>query len=141
MVVGDTITVGTDVVTIASISKDAITVTSQFTWVDGEPVYFGSDTTPDIGAYPYNADGYTLSATYTKAGGTATVRPLDERLVRFVVCYEDGVPTTVDNASPYSCSVGGGTLDVRVYPAYPSKTLWVTARSSPPAPKNLRITP
>ncbi len=134
LIVGDTITVGNDVVTIASVAGDAITVTSPFTWANGEPVYYGSTTTPDIGAYPYKAGGYTLSATYSQSGGVVTVTPSDAGLVRFVVCYEDGIPTTVDHTSPYACPVGGGALEVRVYPLYASKTLYVAATPgvSPP---------
>jgi hypothetical protein len=140
LVVGDTITVGNDTVRISSISGDSITVTAPFTWADGEPVYYGASATPDIGAYPYRAGGYGLTATYSELGGTVRVTPSAPDLVRFVVCYEDGIPTTVANSSPYTCSVGSGSLDVRVYPLYPSKTLYVTATSGgPSAPTNLRI--
>jgi hypothetical protein len=138
---GDVITVGTDVVTVASVSGDAITVTASFTWANGDPVYLGAGTTPDIGAYPYKSGGYTLTATYSLSGGTVTVTPSDASLVRFVVCYEDGVPTRIDNSSPYTCSVGTGSFDVRVYPLYASKTLSVSAlaASTLAAPTNLRI--
>jgi hypothetical protein len=124
---GDTITVGTDVVTVVSVSSDAITVTPSFTWASGENVYWGSDTTPDMGAYPYKAGGYTLSATYVNAGGTVTVTPNDASLVRFVVCYGDGVPYEVDNATPFTCTSPTGTLMVRVYPLYASSALWAVA--------------
>ena len=124
---GDIITVGTDVVQISSISTDAITVTSSFTWANGESVYLGTDTTPDIGAFPYKSGGYTLSATYVNSGGTVTVTPNDASLVRWVICYSDGIPYAVDNASPYTCAAPGGTLTVRVYPLYASTTLWAVA--------------
>lgn len=127
LVPGDTITVGTDVVTITSISGDAITVAESFTWGNGESVYFGTDTTPDIGAFPYKSGGYSLSATYVKNGGTVTVTPNDASIVRFVVCYEDGIPVGVDNIAPYTCSVGSGTLNIRAYPRYASSTLYATA--------------
>lgn len=124
---GDVITVGTDVVTVVSISGDAITVTPSFTWANGDPVYLGSSTTPDIGALPYKAGGYSLSASYSSVGGTVTVTPSDADLVRFVVCFVDGVPQSVANASPFVCSVTSGALTVRVYPRYPSFTLWANA--------------
>lgn len=123
---GDVITVGTDVVTVVSIAGDAITVTPSFTWADADPVYLGNDTTPDIGALPYKAGGYTLSATYATVGGTATITPNDASLVRFVVCYVEGIPTTVDESSPYTCAVSG-TPVIRVYPRFASATLWATA--------------
>ncbi len=134
LVVGDVITVGDDTVRISAISGDAITVMAPFTWANGEPVYYGSNAAPDIGAYSYRPGGYDLSATYSQSGGVVTVTPSDAELVRFVVCYEDRIPTTVDNASPYTCSVGGGSLDVRVYPLYASKTLYVAATSGAPPP-------
>jgi hypothetical protein len=127
LVPGDIITVGTDVVQIASISTDAITVTSSFTWANGESVYLGTDTTPDIGAYPYKAGGYTLTATYACSGGTCTITPNDSTLVRFVVCFENGLPYAVDNASPYTCTQPSGTFSARAYPLYASKTLWAVA--------------
>jgi len=126
LVVGDTITVGTDVVTVVSIAGNVLTVTPSITWADNDPVYFGSDTTPDIGALPYRAGGYSLSATYT-GSGTITVTPNDASLVRFVVCYEDNVPYAVDNASPYECTDPTGTFTARAYPLYASETLWAEA--------------
>jgi hypothetical protein len=139
LIAGDIITVGTTTRTVASVSGNTITVTSPFTWTHGTPVYLGATTTPDIGAYPYNAGGYSLTATYAVSNGTVTVTPSDASLVRFVVCYENGIPTTVDNAAPYSCSVGGGAVDVRVYPLYASKTMFVAASSGAVPPTNLRI--
>lgn len=130
---GDVITVGTDAVTVVSIATDAITVTPSFTWADAESVYLGTDTTPDIGAYPYKAGGYTLSATYTTNGGAITVNPNDDSLVRFVICYDDSVPYAVDNTTPYTCSTPSGTLTARVYPRYAGTTLSVVATLSPDA--------
>ena len=143
---GDTITVGTDEVTISAISGDTITVTKPFTWANGDPVYFGTDTTPDIGAYPYKSGGYSLSGAYSLNNGTVTVTPDDASLVRWVVVYEDGIPVGVANSSPYSISgVGNGTLDVRIYPRYASSTLYVKAtygeNTVMPAPQIIQITP
>jgi hypothetical protein len=112
---------------VESVSGDAITVTSSFTWAQNDSVYYGTDTTPDIGPYPYKAGGYSLSATYTNVGGTVTVTPNDTSLVRFVVVYEDGIPKCVDNASPYTCAVGAGTIVAKAYPLYASTTLWAVA--------------
>ena len=150
LVVGDTITVGTDVVTVVSISGNAVTVTPSFTWANGDPVYFGNDSTPDIGALPYKAT-YNLSASYAQSGSSVTVLPSDSSLVRFVVCFDDGVPTSVDNSSPYTCSAGQGSFSAKVYPLYASKTLFVnatqggapppTSGQTPPAPTGLTIVP
>lgn len=123
----DTITVGTDTCTVQSISGDAITCAETFTWADAESVYLGTDTTPDIGAFPYKAGGYALTATYSISGGIATIVPNDTTLVRIVVCYNSGMPIVVDNTSPYTCSVGSGAFSARVYPLYASTTLYAQA--------------
>lgn len=123
LVPGDTITVGTSTTRkVVSISGDAITVDSSLTCSASDPVYFGDSSTIDIGAYPYKAGGYALSATYTVAGGTATITPNDASLVRFVVCYDSNVPTAVVNAGPYTCPTGSGTFKATVYPRYASLT-------------------
>lgn len=124
LVVGDTITVGTDVVTISSISGNDITVTSSFTWADADPVYFGNDTTPDIGAFPYAMTPLT-AATYTQDGNDYTVTPDGD--TRWVIFFEDGIPNTVDNTSPYTYTSSGGTVIARAYAQYASDTPWVEA--------------
>ena len=146
LAVGDLITVGNDTVRISRVSGDSITVTTPFTWASGEGVFQGDSATPDIGAFPYRASGFGLTAGYTVSGGTVTVTPSDANLVRFVVCFENGVPVAADSASPYTCSVGGGSVTVRVYPLYASKTLFVNAvqgasgqQSGPPPPSGLQI--
>ena len=132
LVPGDWITVGSggmaDTVQISSISGNAITVTSSFTWENAEPVYFGKSDTPDIGAYPYKAGGYSLTGTYTKSGATVTVVPNDSTLVRWAIVYEDGIPKGVVNSSPYSVSgIGNGIVTVKLYSLYPSATPVVNA--------------
>ena len=128
LVVGDTIMIGSDECVIESISGDVIKVVDPFTWTNGESVYYGDDTTPDIGAYPYRADGYGLSGTWALNAGTVTVTPNDADLVRFVVVYEDAIPVGVDSTSPYTVAgVGAGTVVARIYPKYASTTLWATA--------------
>jgi len=125
--VGDIITIGTDVRTISSISGDAITVTSSLTWAQDDEVFFGIDTTPDIGAFPYKVNGYVLSGTYTNSGGTVTVSPNFVDLVRTVVVFEDGLPVGADSISPYEISVGSGTIIARMYPRYASETTYTDA--------------
>jgi hypothetical protein len=127
LIVGDKITVGTDQLTIASIAGTTITVTESFTWADNDPVYYGWDTTPDIGAYPYGHVPLT-AATYSASGSNYTVTPDGD--TRFVVFYEDGIPMEVDNAAPYTYSAGAGTVTARAYPLYASKTTSVLASSA-----------
>jgi hypothetical protein len=124
---GDTITVGSTAAQVSSVSGDVITLASPVSWSSGASVYFGSSTTIDVGAYPYKAGGYTLSATYATAGGTVTITPNDASLVRFVVCYRDTIPYAIDNSSPYTCAQPTGTFAARVYPRYASATRWVVA--------------
>jgi hypothetical protein len=127
LVPGDFLTVGSCTAQVSSISNDTITLASACTWANADPVYYGPSTTIDIGAYPYKAGGYTLSGTYTIGGGTATIVPNDNSLVRFVVCYDSNVPTAIVNASPYTCAVGSGTFKATMYPRYPSQTQSVDA--------------
>jgi hypothetical protein len=125
---GDKITVGTDQLTVVSVSTDAVTVDASFTWADTDAVYYGWDTTPDIGAFPRKAGGYTLTATYAASGGTVTITPNDADLVRWVVCYTDGVPYAVDNASPFTCARAVGTFSAKAFKRYASNgDLWVEA--------------
>ena len=131
LVPGDFITVGATTVQVSSVSGDTLTLASPISWSTGAPIYFGSSSTVDVGAYPYNAGGYALTATYSVSAGTATVVPSDPSLVRFVVCYEDGIPKTVDNAAPYTCPMGSGAFSARAYPRYASKILWVDATAAP----------
>src|SRR5262249_37328085 len=119
LVPGDVITVGSTAVRVSSVSGDRLTLALPISWSSGAPVYFGSSSTVDIGAYPYKAGGYALSASYAIAGGTATITPNDASLVRFVVCYSDRVPYAVANSTPYTCAApASGTFSARVYPRY-----------------------
>lgn len=124
LIVGDKITVGTDQRTITTISGNTITVDSSFTWANGDSVWLGWDTTPDIGAYPFSSSALT-AATYVLAGTTYTVTPNGD--CRFVVFYQDGIPVAVDNSSPYSASISSGTVTIRAYPLYASQTTSVLA--------------
>lgn len=127
LVPGDVITVNSTQYTVSSISGDALTLASSISCANGDAVYYGASSTIDIGAYPYKAGGYTLSATKSCSGGTCTITPNDSSLVRFVVCYEANVPYAVMNASPYVCATPTGTFEARVYPRYASQTQYVVA--------------
>lgn len=131
-ITGDRIKVGSgDAVTITRINYDnnTITVDSSISWEDDDPVYLSFQTaTPDIGAYPYKAGGYTLTGTYSLSGGVATVTPSDSDLVRFVEVWEDGVLIGSDSTSPFTVSgIGSGTLSVKMYSMFASKTPVVEA--------------
>jgi hypothetical protein len=141
LVVGDTITVGTDVLTVSSINGNNITVTTSFTWSQNDPVYYGSDSTPDIGAYPGNHVPLTSMSISTN-GSTYTVTPNGD--TRWVVFFQDDIPHTVDDSAPYTATIGG-TVTARAYPLYASKQLFVTralgSSARPAAPANVRVVP
>lgn len=124
LVPGDTITVGTSTTrTIVSIASDAITVDSSLTCSASDPVYFGASNTIDIGAYPYKAGGYTLTATKAQVGSTVTITPNDATLARFAVVYENGMPKCVASAgNSWACTVGSGVITAYIYPRYASQT-------------------
>ena len=124
------------------------------------PTQFGPS--EDFARYPRTLDADlarridAIEAAHARAkvrtgGVTAGVFPNPADLVRFLICYENGIPVGVDSSSPFTCAVGTGSIEAWVYPKYPSKTLWVTAGSGggsgggssstlPAAPSNLRIT-
>jgi hypothetical protein len=124
LIVGDKISVGTDQLTISSISGNTITVTTSFTWANGDRVYWGWDITPDIGAYPANHVPLS-AATIAQNGNDYTVTPDGD--TRFVVFFLNGVPHVVDNAPPYTATIPSGTVTARAYPLYASETTSVLA--------------
>lgn len=129
LVPGDFITVNSTNYQVSSVSSDALTLTGSISCSNGDAVYFGKSSTVDVGAYPYKAGGYNLSANFTNIGGTVTVTPSDATLVRFIVCYEDGIPVGVVNTAPYTFSVGSGVITVRAYHKYASTAQYSQATS------------
>lgn len=128
LVPGDFITVSSTTVQVSSVSGNVLTLATPISWSNGDPVYFGTSSTVPIGAYPFKAGGYVLSATKLCVAGTCTITPNDASLVRMVVCYNGKVPYTIDNTSPYTCAISSGPFEARVYPRYPSLTRWVVAQ-------------
>jgi hypothetical protein len=141
---GDVVTVGSTTTRITDITGSTVVVADSVSWAQEDGIYWNKDTSPDIGAYPFRANGYSISGTYTNNSGTITVTPNDSDLVRFVEVYEDNVPIGIDYSSPYTVSgAGDGQLSVRMYPRYASRILFVEATSSGSPmlaiPYNLRI--
>ena len=124
LVPGDTLTVGASATrTVVSVATDAITVDSAITCSAGDPVYFGSSATVDLGAYPYKSGGYTLSATKAQVGSTVTITPNDASLARFAVVYENLMPSCIASAATsWACTVGSGVVTATIYPRYASQT-------------------
>ncbi len=134
---GDKIKIGSgDAVTVTRINHDnnTITVSGATSWEDDDPVFLAfQSATPDIGAYPYRASGYSLSGTYSKSGGTVTITPSDADLVRFVEVWENGVLVGSDSTSPFAVSgVGSGILSVKMYSLFASNTPVVLATDATP---------
>jgi len=132
LILGDTITIGTDVRRIVSISGDRITVDSELSWEDDDLVYYGDDATPDIGAYP--ADHVPLTeATISQDGNDYEVNPDGD--TRWVVFFVDKIPHTVDNEAPYEATISSGDVTAKAFALRASKTPVVTATltSSPPS--------
>jgi hypothetical protein len=133
---------GNSAVQIVSISGSNLTVSSSITWTNGAGVYWGLDSTPDLGAYPY---GHTplSSATYTSDG--AVTPNGDTRCVRQ---YRNGIEVASDFASPYSFTHQEGDM-YRAFARYASTAPFVVATdsqlspaaSSRPARFKLRVGP
>lgn len=117
LVAGDFITVGTDVRQIVTIVSNTITVSTNLTWANGDAVFWGTDTTPDMGAYPYSATDHTPGGTYSVSGTTITALPTGS--FRYVILYADGIPVKIDDSSPYNYT-GSGTLTAKVAALYPA---------------------
>ena len=129
---GDTITTGGTTTRITSISGNSVTVAASVSWTTGQPVYWGTDTTPDIGALPYGSTELT-AATLAQNGTTYTVTPTGD--VRGVWFYINGVPAIWDSTAPFTANISSGTVTAKAYALYASKTPVVVATSgSPPNP-------
>ena len=125
---GDTITVGGTTTRITSIATNTVTVADSVTWTNGMAVYWGTDTTPDIGALPYGSTKLT-AATISNSGTTYTVLVSGD--ARGVWFYVDGIPTTWDADSPYSAVIGSGTVSAKAYALYAQTDPVVTATAGP----------
>lgn len=115
MVEGDVVTTGGTTTRITGISGNTVTVAASVTWTNLQPVYWGTDTTPDIGALPYGSTALT-AATISSNGTTYTVTPTGD--ARGVWFYVDGIPTTWDYDSPYQQTIASGTVTAKAYALY-----------------------
>lgn len=128
LVPGDWITVNTTTVQVSSVSGDVLTLATPITWANNDPIYIGTETSHDIGAYPYKSGGYTLSGTYHQSGSTVTVTPNDATLARYAVVFENLIPSCIASAAnSWACTVGSGVVTVWLYSRYPSQTQYVQA--------------
>ena len=140
MVEGDTITVGGTTTRITRVSGNSVTVANSVTWTNGTPVYWGTDTTPDIGALPYGSTELT-GAILSQNGTTYTVTPAGD--ARGVWFYVDGIPAVWDSMAPFTANIPSGRVTAKAYALYASKTPVVVAAggSAPPPPPNPTPTP
>lgn len=112
---GDTITVGTDILTVTSVSGSNLTVNTSFTWAQNDLVYWGTNTTPDIGAIPYSST--TLTNAIISSNSTVyTVVPGGD--ARMVVFFADGIPQSICTSSPYKYTNSTSTVTARAYALY-----------------------
>lgn len=130
LVPGDTITVGSTVAQVASVDyvNNTITVTASISWTNGAPVYWGSSSTPDIGAYPGNASRLT-AAGLVKSGNTYTVLPNGD--TRWVVFYVNGIPNTVVNSAPFTATITSGTVTAKAYARYAQQIPVIASTATP----------
>lgn len=112
---GDIITINGTTVRVTSISGNTVTVSASVTWTNGMPVYWGTDTSPDIGALPYESTALT-GAAYQQFGNYYRVYPTGD--ARGVWFYENGIPVSWDNSSPYEYTSSGGTVVPKAYALY-----------------------
>lgn len=139
LVIGDMVTIGSTPARVQSISGNTLTLDRSITWSANAPVYWGTDTTPDIGAYPYLSGGYNYNVNISSHSNGESVSGVESitasinnpEVVRHVVFFVNGVPTSVDNQTPYTFSwdtsgLGTGSqhlIEARAYALYASKSL------------------
>lgn len=124
LVDGDIITAGGTTTRITSISGNTITVADSVTWTEDMPVYWGTDTTPDIGAFPFGSSALT-AATISSVGATYTVTPTGD--ARGIWFYVDGIPAVWDSTAPYETTIESGTVTAKAYALYAQETPVVAA--------------
>lgn len=114
---GDLITVsGNSATRITAISGSTITVANSQTWTNGAPAYWGSSTTPDIGAFPYGSSELTAAAIGQRSVTNYVVAPTGD--ARGVWYYVDGIPTFWTEDAPYAFTNTTGTVTAKVYALY-----------------------
>jgi len=122
---GDKITVGGVNAQIQSINylTNTLTLTAPISWSDNAEVRFRG--WAQIGAMPYRANGFSMTATYTQVGNTYTVTVLDgtgrdaSDLVRWVQPFEDDLPQPPIHDAPYVYASSGGSVVFVVTKIYP----------------------
>lgn len=114
---GDIVTTGGVTTRISAIdwATGTVTVTNSITWTNLQPVYWGTDTTPDIGAFPYGSTELT-AASISQNGTTYTVTPTGD--VRGVWFYVDGIPTYWVYDAPYTRVIASGTVTAKAFALY-----------------------
>ncbi len=133
---GDVITVGGTTTRITSISGSTVTVADSVTWTQDMPVYWGKDTTPDIGALPYGSTALT-AATLARNGNSYTVTSKGD--VRGVWFYMDGIPVIWVSSPPFTATITSGLATAKAYALYAQSNPVVSAAPEPPA--HLHIAP
>jgi hypothetical protein len=140
MVEGDVVTINGTTTRITRISGNTVTVANSVTWTNLMPVYWGTDTTPDIGALPYGSVELT-AATLSQSGSTYTVTTVGD--TRGVWFYADGIPVVWDYEPPYQANISAGRVTAMAHALYAQAISLVAATptdaSRPTPPENLRI--
>lgn len=124
---GDIVTINGTTTRILSISGDTVTVRDSVTWTQNMPIYWLTDTTPDIGALPF--DSTLLSAaTYTQNGNDYLVTTTGD--ARGVWFYTNGIPSQwiyEKTNGVYKATVTAGTVSMKAYALYAQTNLTILA--------------
>lgn len=136
---GDRIIIGGTMARISSISGNTITLANPTTWSAGDSVWIYGGR--DIGAIPYNANGYEPTISCSYAGSLHTALVNDTNLVRGVEFIEDNIPKTFVVDPPYTYTSSGGTVVARAYNAWASTNLAVSVTSQASAANRIGIIP
>jgi hypothetical protein len=95
LVIGEQITFNGQTRRVVSVSGNTLTLDTAADWSDNELIYYGTDTTPDLGAIPFDTVAL-ISGTWSRSGNTITGVPNSSNDVRWMVLYINDYPYAVD---------------------------------------------
>lgn len=140
---GDTITIGgtTTIITNIDWSTQTVRVRDSVMWTNGMAVYWGKNSTVDIGALPYGSSKLTAAA-IAQSGSTYTVTTTGD--ARGVWFYVDGIPNTWISTPPFVVTITNGVVTAKAYAQYAQANPVVVATNgtlsgAPPPPTGVHV--
>lgn len=125
---GDVVTINATTTRVTGISGNTVTVAASVSWTQNDPIFWGTDNDPDIGALPYGSTALT-AATISTNGTTYTVTVTGD--ARGVWFYTNGIPSHFDYETPYQATLDYA-VTAKAYALYAQETSVVDATGDAP---------